>query len=123
MPGKTISPSAAGDVMAALIGWLTNKAIGWAIPGLSANALYIIAALLAIGLPSVYAWHRGEVKASAAVAVERSACELSKAEDARNAALTMADLLDRIARHEEEDDGKTPAEKCRADPFCRGGKK
>lgn len=97
------------------------------VPGMSPKLVMYGAAafavLVAIGGPAGAVWLKMRAERTAAVAVERSACELSKAEDARNAALTMADLLDRIAKHEEEDDGKTPAEKCRADPFCRGGKK
>lgn len=109
--------------MVGFIGWATGKALGWALPGLSANALYIVAALLAVGIPSAYAWHKGSEGRAAAVATERAACSIANAEAARQAAVTMADLLDRIAKDEEEDAGKTPAERCKADPFCKGGKK
>jgi hypothetical protein len=108
--------------MVSFIGWAANKALGWALPGLSANALYIIAGLLFVGLPSAYAWHKGTEGKAAAIATERAACEFSKSETARQAAVTMADLLDRIAKAEEDETG-TPAELCRRDPFCKRGKK
>jgi hypothetical protein len=108
--------------MLALIGKITNAAIGWALPGLSANALYIVAGLLFVGLPSAYAWHKGTEGKAAAVATERAACELSKSETARQAAVTMADLLDRIAKAEEDETG-TAAEICKRDRFCKSGGK
>jgi hypothetical protein len=108
--------------MAALIGWATNKALGWALPGLSASALYIIAGLLFVGLPSAYAWHKGTEGKAAAIATERAACEIANAETARQAAVTMSDLLDRIAKAEDDETG-TAVELCRRDPFCRRGKK
>lgn len=109
--------------MAALIGWLTNKAIGWALPGLSANALYIVAALLAIGLPSAYAWHKGAEGKAAAIASERAACEVSKAAGIAASAQAMAELLATIQAGEEEEAGDA-AEACKRDRFCKkGGKK
>jgi hypothetical protein len=106
--------------MLALIGKLTNAAIGWALPGISANALYIVAGLLFVGIPSAYAWHKGSEGKAAAIVAERAACEISKAEDARNAALTMADLLDRIAKAETDNDaGKTSKQLCAGSNFCR----
>jgi hypothetical protein len=109
--------------MVSFIGWAVNKALGWAMPGLSASALYIIAGLLFVGLPSAYAWHKGTEGKAAAIATERAACELSKSETARQAALTMAHLLDRIAKAEEDETG-TAAEICKRDRFCKsGGKK
>ena len=110
--------------MLALIGRLTNAAIGWALPGLSANALYLLAGFLFVSIPSAYAWHKGTEGKAAAIATERASCELTKAEDARNAALTMADLLDRIAKAEDDDEGKTAKQLCAGSPFCRDrGKK
>jgi hypothetical protein len=109
--------------MLALIGKITNAAIGWALPGLSANALYIVAGLLFVGLPSAYAWHKGVEGKAAAIATERAACEVSKAEDAQVSAETLAHLLDRIAKAEDDETG-TAAEICKRDPFCKsGGKK
>ncbi len=96
-------------------------------PGISPRFVMVFAALLAIlvavGAPAGGVWlhMRGERKV--AVVEERKACELSKEESARVSAETMAHLLDQIAKHEEEDDGRTPAEKCRADPFRKGKKK
>jgi|SRR5687767_15378858 len=110
--------------MIAIVGKFVNAAIGWALPGLSANALYILAGVLIVGAPSAYAWHRGAEGKAAAVATERAACEVAKSETARQAAVTMADLLDRIAKSEEDDEGKTAKQLCAGSPFCRDrGKK
>lgn len=105
-----------------ILGKIANAAIGWALPGFSANALYLVAGLLFVAVPSAYAWHRGAEGKAAAVATERAACEVSKAEDARVSAETLAHLLDRIAKAEEDETG-TPADLCKRDPFCKGAKK
>lgn len=114
--------------MLALIGRLTNAALGWVLPGLSANALYLLAGLLAIGIPSAYAWHKGTEGKAAAIVAERAACEVSKAEGARVSAESLAHLLDKIAKleddDEDDDEGKTSADLCKGSPFCRDrGKK
>lgn len=106
-----------------ILGKIANAAIGWALPGLSANALYLVAGLLLVAVPSAYAWHKGAEGKAAAIATERAACEVSKAEDARVSAETMTHLLDRIAKAEEDETG-TPADLCKRDPFCKSeGKK
>jgi hypothetical protein len=106
-----------------ILGKFVNAAIGWALPGLSANALYLLAGVLIVGVPSAYAWHKGAEGKAAAVATERAVCEIAKSETARQAAVTMADLLDRIAKSEEEETG-TPDDLCKRDPFCKSeGKK
>lgn len=110
--------------MLGIIGKLTNAAIGWALPGFSANALYIVAGLLFVGIPSAYAWHKGSEGKAAAIVAERSSCEIGKAEARAKSAESLAHLLDKVAKLEDgTDDGKTSAELCKGSPFCRTRKK
>lgn len=110
-----------------VVGRLAWPFIGSLVPGLSPKAVMwfagAFAVLVAIGGPAGAVWLKMRSERSAAVSLERAACDLSKAEDARISAVTMSDLLDRIAKAEEDDDGRTPAEKCKADVFCKRGKK
>lgn len=82
--------------MLALIGKLTNAAIGWAMPGLSASALYIVAGLLAVGIPSAYAWHKGSEGKAAAVEREKAQCEVKIARMETAAERTISDILSSV---------------------------
>jgi hypothetical protein len=106
--------------MLGLIGKLTNAALGWAVPGLSASALYIVAGVLAIGIPSAFAWHKGAEGKAAAIVAERAACEISKAEGIAASSKALAEILATI---EDDDGNQTAAEACKRDRFCKGGKK
>lgn len=110
----------------ALAGRLVSPLLAF-VPGLSPRLLMVLAglfaALVVIGGPAGAVWLQMRGERATAVAVERQACELSKAEDARVSAETLAHLLDRIAKSEEEETG-TPADLCKRDPFCKSeGKK
>lgn len=105
----------------ALVGNIVLRLFDWAMPGLSGFWLYGLAGLMAIGLVASLAYSQGTEGKAAAIATERAACEVSKSETARQAAVTMADLLDRIAKA--EDETGTAAELCNRDPFCKRGKK
>lgn len=82
--------------MFSLIGKLANAAIGWALPGLSASALYIVAGLLAVGIPSAYAWHKGSEGKAAAVAAEKAQCEIKLARIETAAERTISDILSSV---------------------------
>lgn len=110
----------------ALAGRLASPLLAF-VPGLNPKVLMFFAGCLAvltvIGGPAGAVWlhMRGEVKAAATA--EKTACELSKAEDAQVSAETLAHLLDRVAKAEEDETG-TAAEICKRDRFCKsGGKK
>jgi hypothetical protein len=107
--------------MFSLIGKLANAAIGWALPGLSASALYIIAGLLAVGIPSAYAWHRGAEGKSAAVEREKAQCEARIARMETAAERTIADILSSV--DEATDASVNVAEYCAKHPtLCRSDK-
>jgi hypothetical protein len=108
----------------AIVGQIAWKALGWAMPGLSAAWLYLLAGGLGVALVASVAFLQGREGKAAAIASERAACELSKAEDAQVSAETLAHLLDRIAKLEDDDEGKSAKELCASSPFCRNrGKK
>ncbi len=111
--------------MVGFIGWAFNKALGWAMPGLSASVLYLLAGLLSIGIPSAYAWHKGSEGKAAAIATERAACAIDKARDEAATSRALSSLMDEISKlSTTDDDGKTAAQLCAGSPFCRdGGKK
>lgn len=109
--------------MLSIIGKFTNAAIGWALPGLSANALYIVAGLLSVGIPSAYAWHKGTEGKAAAVATADARCEVRIAEMRAVSATTLASILTEIKEHEDDDAGKTAKDLCKGSPFCRERKK
>jgi hypothetical protein len=106
--------------MLALIGKLTNAAIGWAVPGLSASALYIVAGLLFVGVQSAYAWHKGTEGKAAAIATERAACEVRIASSVAASSQALSELLATI-QAEDEDETGTAAEACKRDRFCKSG--
>ncbi len=109
----------------AFIGKLVWNALGWAMPGLSASWLYLLAGSLGISLIASVAFFKGAEGKSAAVAAERSACVVSKAQDAQASAEAMAQLLATInAQDGGIDADKTAMQLCAGSPFCRdGGKK
>ncbi len=122
MPVRKTFARKAGE-MVSFIGWAVNKALGWAMPCLSASALYILAGLLAVGLPSAYAWHKGSEGKAAAIASEKAACEVRIAEGASASAQALSNLLATIQAGDEEET-VTAAEACKRDRFCKtGGKK
>jgi hypothetical protein len=106
----------------ALAGRLVSPLLAF-VPGLNPKVLIFFAGCLAvltvIGGPAGAVWlhMRGEVKAAATA--EKTACELSKAEAAQVSAETLAHLLDRIAKLEDDDEGKSAKELCASSPFCR----
>jgi hypothetical protein len=108
--------------MVSFIGWAVNRALGWAMPGLSASALYILAGLLVVGIPSAYAWHLGTEGKAAAVASEKAACEVRMAEGAAASAQALSDILATIQAGD-EDETQSAAEACKRDRFCKGAKK
>jgi hypothetical protein len=98
------------------------------VPGFNPKVVMVLAGLLGvcavIGGPAGAVWlhMRGEVRSAATV--EQARCEISKAEDARANAESLAALLDRIAKAE-ADEPKTPAEEkklCAKSKLCRGPK-
>lgn len=115
-------------VFLAPLGAIVWPLLRWLAPAIPAKGLlYLIAALaavVAIGAPAGAVWLKMRGERSAAVSLERAACELSKAEDARVSAETLSHLLDRIAKAEDDDEGKTAKQLCAGSPFCRDrGKK
>jgi hypothetical protein len=108
----------------AFLGQIAWKALGWAMPGLSATWLYLLAGGLAASLIASVAFLQGQEGKAAAIVDEQAKCEISKAEDARANAESLAALLDRIAKAE-ADEPKTPAEEkklCAKSKLCRGPK-
>jgi hypothetical protein len=99
------------------------KALGWAMPGVSASTFYLVAGSVAFSLVGSVAFFQGREGKAAAIIAERSACEIGKANDARTSAESLAHLLDKISKFEEDEGGKTPAQICAADPFCKKGRK
>lgn len=82
--------------MFSIIGRLVNAAVGWALPGLSASVLYIVAGLIAIGVPTAYAWHKGAEGKAAAVATEKAQCEIKLARIETAAERTISDILSSV---------------------------
>jgi hypothetical protein len=115
-----MTPKRKASDMFSLIGKLANAAIGWALPGLSASALYIIAGLLVVGIPSAYAWHRGAEGKSAAVEREKAQCEVKIARMETAAERTISDILSSV--DESTDASVNVAEYCAKHPtLCRSG--
>jgi hypothetical protein len=109
----------------ALAGRLASPLLAF-VPGLNPKVLMFFAGCLAvltvIGGPAGAVWLHMHGEVEAAATAEKTACELSKAEDARAAAESLVHLLDEIAKADEDETG-TPAEICKRDRFCKGGKK
>lgn len=104
--------------MLALIGKFVSTAIGWALPGLSASTLYIVAGLLAVGVPTAWAYHKGSEGKSAAVATEKAQCEIRLARMETAAERTIADILSSV--DEATDASVNVAEYCAKHPtLCR----
>jgi hypothetical protein len=109
-----------GDMLA-LIGKLTNAAIGWALPGLSASTLYIVAGLLAVGVPTAWAYSKGSEGKSAAVEREKAQCEVKIARMETAAERTIADILSSVDGM--TDGSKDVAQYCERHPgLCRSDK-
>ena len=108
----------------AFVGKLVWSALGWALPGLSASWLYLLASGVGVALVASVAFLQGAEGKAAALATEKAACELRISSTATEAAATMADLLEQIAK-EAPNEPTTPAEEaaqCKRSKLCRGAK-
>jgi hypothetical protein len=107
--------------MFSVIGAIANKLIGWALPGFSAVWLYLIGAVIAIGLPAAWAYGQGTAGKAVAIAQCQSSCTLRLSRMETAAERTIADILSSV-------DGITDASKdvaqyCERHPgLCRSEK-
>ncbi|HLU04704.1 MAG TPA: hypothetical protein VKZ94_18200 [Advenella sp.] len=106
--------------MLQLIGWLFSGVFKF-MPGVPTIAVYGVALLFAIGLPSGWAYYRGSEGKAAAVEREKAQCEVKIARMETAAERTIADILSSV-------DGITDASKdvaqyCERHPtLCRSEK-
>jgi hypothetical protein len=104
--------------MLALIGKLFNVALGWALPGLSAIWLYLAAGLLAVAVPSIWAYHVGSEGKAAALARCEAACTLTMSELKTDAERAISDILSTVG--ESGDFSENVAQYCKRNPgLCR----
>lgn len=105
------------------IGKIVWGASGWAMPSLGLVPYFVAAATVVLGLATGAAYFKGSEGKAAAIATERSACEIRIAEGAQASAEKLAAVLATIQAGE-ADEPKTPAEEkaaCKKSKLCRGG--
>ena len=101
-----------------IIGRLFNAALGWALPGVSASALYLVAGLLAIGVPAGWAYHKGASGCAASLAAEKAACSLKIANMQTATDRTISDILSSVA--DEDQTSENVGQYCKRNPgLCR----
>jgi xanthosine utilization system XapX-like protein len=101
--------------MLQLIGWLFSGVFKF-FPGVPTIAVYGLTGLLAVGIPTAWAYHKGSEGKSAAVATEKAQCEIRLARMETAAERTIADILSSA----EPETSENVVQYCKRNPgLCR----
>ena len=107
--------------MFSAIGWITNSAIGWLLPGLGPKVLYAGAAALVVALCSSWAYFQGVEGKGAAVARCEASCLSRMAQKETAYQRTLTEILQDV-QEGEEPAPKTQTdldEACKRSSMCR----